>query len=1530
MTDTNQESKKTSGGRRGIKILIGLTVGLLLLVLLAPTLLSTGPGKSIALGLAGGAVPGRITIDSLSLGWFAGQSIKGLVLADPEGKPVITVGELSTQASLLGVIRGNLGLGKTTLRNVVADFKIDEKGDSNLRRAVQAKKDDQKKEDQSSGSIKLPPSLAGVIEARNVRISITPATVAGISAEIDTLTAELPASGGGPITFALAGRLKQGDLSGELKGQGKAESLIAADGTLTGDKAKIDVDLTATGLPSAAIDALARQDGLLAAALGSKIDLAIKAGATAESQDLVVAASSPNVKLNLTGRVAREIFQLTAPATLSALLTPELMGKLTKDQVKLAAAVPIELNIEKLTSSIRGFSPDSIAARIALATGADAQIIGDAALGRIVLGKLNALIDSSNLAQDIAIRIAAPLTADAQPGKIAVQGTIANLFDARAKPRFDKIAANLAAAIEGLPVALLDRLADQKGLLIEALGATANLNAVAQSAGGGADKIALKLDIQTPKVQSQGLTVTYSDLITLDQPATIRAVVTPALASRYLKDQKLLKDVPVVLAISKFQTPRPRDKEQFLPPGKTILHATLTPDAVWLSGLPQIQTLRIDKCVLKLEGDTLAAPQITLNALLSQNDADGLLTLITGSRQTSISAGVSTTLNSEFKTGPVAAIAEIVSSQLNAKANVKLPGDFKSLAVADTTLKLIATPALLKHYDLLKPDQPRIKGNTTVDLAITQLDIPLGGTIDLAALKAAMSGSITPATSAAEEPIIVLFGSPFSFDLRNTDGKTVMLKIDSKQINADLTASILEGRMSLTRPAALNLTLTPQMLELLGATQKGKPTISGPTPLRLSIDKLDANVAPFDLAGMTASIKATIAKLELAGDEKLAGTWLSNTQADLQFNGPGSAAALKLNGLAAVPGQAVPGKLLIDASASKLFDDKKRLAIGAASIDAKTIEFDGLPVAFVEALSGQSGKLIPLLGPALRVTANANLVGGAGAVNLKAGSETLAADLGAKLGPMIELTRPASVKLRMSPAAYALWTHSNKGAQLAASMDIAATIHSLAIPKNKDDSLNIPAASADLQLSIPSMQLRDSPASQVAAAENLTVTAKSPGLGKTLDFKIDGSVRHATGNPGKIAATGTIKDLYTAEGKINSDALTALIDAQLTGVPGSVVDALAAGNGKIGAMLGASANAHVKTQLTKMQGPIDIVIDSTNLKASFPARIEGDNLLLTGNGAAELMVTEEMTDKLVDVPVLKEAVKSVEPVRLALDKTNFSVPIRNNTTPDGKYDLSKVNIDRGSLSLGRLLVRNNTEGIMGSMINIAVQLGTVGGLGFDPKDKTIPAWFGAMDFSFYKGALVMNRTDVLLGRDYQIATWGKVDIVGNYGTLYLGITERALRRVYAIRAFVDSPDYAETFEMKGPLDKIGPNKPEMIARLTFLTSAGVASNVGGKATGKTVDTIFKSAATIGAIIDATKNKDKKQMGTAAPKAKRPFPWDADPNFADPGPNPKNAQQTQQGQQRMANDPNQPAQQTPPAQQKSTTQEIFDLFKKKKK
>lgn len=151
-----------------------VVVGGGLLVLLAPTLLSTGMGKSIVLGQVNARLNGKVEIDSWSLGWWSPISVEGIKVYDDQNRLAMTVGKVTTGVTILKAARGDFNVGDVVVDSpnlVLVEVNAD--GTSNLTRLVKQSADAAKPAVKATTGSVPPPS--NVVAAKTEKGEPVPA-----------------------------------------------------------------------------------------------------------------------------------------------------------------------------------------------------------------------------------------------------------------------------------------------------------------------------------------------------------------------------------------------------------------------------------------------------------------------------------------------------------------------------------------------------------------------------------------------------------------------------------------------------------------------------------------------------------------------------------------------------------------------------------------------------------------------------------------------------------------------------------------------------------------------------------------------------------------------------------------------------------------------------------------------------------------------------------------------------------------------------------------------------------------------------------------------------------------------------------------------------------------------------------------------------------------------------------------------------------------------------------------------------------
>ena len=300
-----------------LKLSLGVLLVLVLLVAAAPTLLSSGPGRNLILGMANERVAGTVAIDDLSLRWFGPQRIVGLRLADPAGDPVVTVAEFKTGLSLLQALRGRLGLGETLIRGLRVELALDPSGQDNLEAAIGLAQ----QPGAPSGPLLIPVTGDLVLEQGYLSWS-APGIEAVIIEDLAARVRLDPSSR--DLALDLSARSRQGEMSGSLAVSGTLRQWLDARGRLTLASVDPDLQVRIEALPLRLVDKLAGLDGLLVAALGQQ--LSVRLASSERQLDLKV--ESLRLAVDLAADLRDLRFALTRPAALRWTLTPALVARL--------------------------------------------------------------------------------------------------------------------------------------------------------------------------------------------------------------------------------------------------------------------------------------------------------------------------------------------------------------------------------------------------------------------------------------------------------------------------------------------------------------------------------------------------------------------------------------------------------------------------------------------------------------------------------------------------------------------------------------------------------------------------------------------------------------------------------------------------------------------------------------------------------------------------------------------------------------------------------------------------------------------------------------------------------------------------------------------------------------------------------------------------------------------------------------------------------------------------------------------------
>lgn len=339
-----------------------------------------------------------------------------------------------------------------------------------------------------------------------------------------------------------------------------------------------------------------------------------------------------------------------------------------------------------------------------------------------------------------------------------------------------------------------------------------------------------------------------------------------------------------------------------------------------------------------------------------------------------------------------------------------------------------------------------------------------------------------------------------------------------------------------------------------------------------------------------------------------------------------------------------------------------------------------------------------------------------------------------------------------------------------------------------------------------------------------------------LTSHVTNKTKDSNNEKGHITAAMT---LQSTKDKQNRPMLVSKLDAKLSHFPTMLIDSCFQLMGfkelPPSLFLGKRINATLVTDLENLSGTIDFDVNSTDCKGNLNAFLTDGVVKLCKPIRAKMNLSPKLADVFLksmdfDLSVAKN------PIELFISEKGFYFPL-------DPFDLKKFQIRQANLNLGQIICTNYGN---------PFELSGVFKLSQDHRNQTA-FWFAPMEFSVSNGYLSIDRTEVLFNNAYQIAFWGKVDIVPKVVDMILGITEQSLRKAFGIRGLPKS--FVLQIPMGGPIGKVKIKTEVATARIAILIAKTTGLDQGGL---------------WGGIVNALSDMANDQE--SVPAAKPPFPW----------------------------------------------------------
>ena len=752
--DTVSPSPAPQGRHEGAgKTLLILVAALLLslgiLLVFAPAILSTELGVRLLQSRVNAKIAGELEVTHVDVNWFSGQSVKGLVVRDAQGREVLACDEIRTNASLFHVLSGNLHLDETVCTHPWLTLYPQSNGQTSLEKALAPKKPARPVRPQPPSDLgRQLRRVSGDFKIEGGKILIVQSEKDSVAFDNINALLSLPMQAGLPLVLTASTQTSEGNDQGQLAldmqvadWQQFLSAPPAAPQRLLGwlpffESGRFRLDLKASHLPLQGCDQLLtlaypKAKGVLQTAFGGNVDLQLGVLSPEEASSWIFAASSPNVKAEVKGKAEGGFFTLDPASQISFLCTPEFATNLAA-----ATQTPFPFLLEKATQT-----------QLSLTTfktplpWSDAAAIEPLALNTLLQIEPATLKSQVPQITQLALqRMSMQLQTQEGSGSLTASLTAEALVDnhdmrlqADAKTQGLPLSADLPpttvmASLSKVSPELLDAFFNSTDKLFQNIfGSEINmtLNGTAQ---GQTAQIACSLI--SPQLQASELTFQVDKAISLQKPGTVTLNPSPALLKMFTDDVLNLKaQGPVTLTIRSLSFPR-----ALFDFSKIACDADLSLDKLVVREFEDVGLFSLAQFKAAIQGTDLTKPTVRLTTQVSLDRPLPLLEALGQPLFVNFTFNPLLTPSGAFKNGTFQLRATHLDSSFATGGKVNKEGDF-----AFTEPSKVQLPVTNELFHALVPNsQFKLTRPTTTTLTID----PLEGTLEPFVIRGA-SGTFT-------------------------------------------------------------------------------------------------------------------------------------------------------------------------------------------------------------------------------------------------------------------------------------------------------------------------------------------------------------------------------------------------------------------------------------------------------------------------------------------------------------------------------------------------------------------------------------------------------------------------------------------------------------------------------------------------------------------------------------------------------------------------------------------------------------------
>lgn len=367
---------------------------------------------------------------------------------------------------------------------------------------------------------------------------------------------------------------------------------------------------------------------------------------------------------------------------------------------------------------------------------------------------------------------------------------------------------------------------------------------------------------------------------------------------------------------------------------------------------------------------------------------------------------------------------------------------------------------------------------------------------------------------------------------------------------------------------------------------------------------------------------------------------------------------------------------------------------------------------------------------------------------------------------------------------------------LLSASDMTASISSLRLPWKGSDGKG--EVKADFKIN--QLKAKDKATEQILNFDDLTGTVSSKDVGKQISF----SLRASQADKHGFFLNGELDNVMTADNQFNGGGMSLKLEGHAKNLPASLLCEIAClektTRMKMEALLGPVLNADIAIQLQRMNGPFAIQLEGANGLVQMDALVNNGILTLNKPFVAEVTASPQLGESVMQdiIPILGGMISAENRLQIIVDPNGFSCPIHF-------QDLSQIQVGMMTVDLGKVYFSN--QGQLGKILSV-----------FKAKPQDIiSVWFTPIYLSMEAGRINLQRFDMLAMEAFPLATWGSIDLPGDYIDMVVGLSGKSLQNAIGLPTL--DKNYMMQFPYRGKIGKAHVDKTKAAAKIAALTAS---------------------------------------------------------------------------------------------------------------